>query len=235
MDAEAAVQGALDPSTVNTTRGECPDGTFQSQGDGNTLSLDPGHAYVDVDNDARFDESVDIALADEAVLDGAYEVADPAHGLVIPPSLGSVQADEIEYASGDEGHLVVAVDLDADGEIHLAGGTELDIGEVQATTEHRAHLEAGERVNATGADLVANHTLHLTAQEEIRVADADLTSLDHRVRVLSNGSVVGSGATVTALEPVQLVANGDLVAEGATLTSENAKVDIEVEGSVTLG
>ncbi|MDX1612459.1 MAG: CARDB domain-containing protein, partial [Candidatus Thermoplasmatota archaeon] len=155
--------------------------------------FDPGYAYEDVNNDALFTQGLDIPIDTAEVLDGAYEVENEAHGLVITPSVGAINAATISFASGDQGHLIALVDVTATtGQLHYEAGTYLNATNVtlQASNDRINVTSLGGQVNVTNATLTANGVLHIRSQGDILVEQA---SLSGQSEVGDNGGGNGQG------------------------------------------
>lgn len=188
-------------------------------------SEDPGHAYEDTDNDALFTPGTDAEIPNEEIHDGTYHVEDP-WSLVIPASVGAIEAGSVNYTAGDDGHVVLDADVDSSDEgIRLEAGAYVRATGVELTTsDERIVLDAGEGpVNATASTLTTeDERVILRSGGDVVAEDAALTADDERVVVDAAGAARLAGASLDAAERVPLTAGGDVDLEDATLTAEEA-------------
>lgn len=215
-----------------------------------TGTPDPGHAYEDVHNTGGFVNGTDKKIETQQLADG-YTVTNPAHGLVIPESVGPLDAapDLTLTAGQDSGHLLIHVPLDAErdlilqagGPIHAENNTHTANRDVTITTNDTltlddAHIDAGRDVNLQAggalnlndATLTAQRTLAITTGDRANLQHADLTA--HREMTLTTGSTSAYQASLTSERDMTLTAtNGPAALGHATLTAGH-EMNIESQG-----
>lgn len=176
---------------------------------------DPGHAYEDVDNNELFTPGLDLPIPDDVIHAGIYHVTEE-WSLVIPPSVGPISADRINFTSGAIGHVVVQVDL--------------------TSTVERIGLDAGSYIKARNLTVAAPYErLVLDAdQGPIRLNGAELYSTDERVILRTHGALYGAGSTFDS-DAERLILDADGPVDLPDATIEMAEViDITSTSNVTL-
>lgn len=201
----------------------------------NGPQADPGHAFEDIDNDGRYTEGLDILIPDADVRDGRYEVANQAHGLVLPPGLGDIgiSAGGIDFESGQHGHLVIQVNLTASSGLELEGGTDLQVKGVRLeSTSDKVLLESKGKVTASALWARAPRDVIVDAKGHVDLNRSTLNSTAQKVDVKvtgPTGDVWLEDADVRAWSTVDLDAKGDLNADRAKLTSVAGSIDLDAD------
>ncbi len=223
-----------------TLAGFTDTGTGTGNFTANTGTPDPGHAYEDIHNTGTFVNGTDKKIETHQ-LENGYTVTNPTHGLVIPESVGPLEAEpDLTLTAGTErGHLIIDVELTAGRDLILEAG-----GPIQAQThDHNAgrdilitthdtltlddaHLHAGRDVhlnthatlNLHQGTLTAERTLDITTHERANLQHATLTS--DREMTLTTGSTSAYQATLTSDREMTITAtNGPAAFGHATLTA----------------
>lgn len=197
---------------------------------------DPGHAYEDVDNDRLFTPGTDLKIPDPDIHDGIYHIQE-SWSLVVPESVGSINASRVDLTAGSQGHVIVDVDVTtADELVHVGAGTYVEATEVTLTSpDERIRLEADAgsvRVNGSTLDSSAERVI-LRSGTSIHAADTTLLSGDERTIVDADGSVDLTDATLDADEKIPITAGSDVVLEGARLGAAE-EITIDAVGSATV-
>ena len=208
---------------------------------------DPGHPYVDVNNDGRFTDGIDVPLSngeiqdgrfDTRISEGGYDAASGCDtgncGLVIPASAGPISVEKFDYRA--DGNLRVDTDLNGTGtqvSTLSAGGGLI----AQGATVTNTDLNAGKmRLNATGGTLdVSGATIRGGRQitlstENISGAMLDILAVGAKIEIttpnaspfaqlLSSGSIDITNAMMTD-------------ADGASTITLDAGKDITCTGSM---
>lgn len=201
---------------------EAAGGNFQAWIEGNGTA-DPGHAYEDTDNDGLFTEGRDIAIPDEEIHDGHHVVSDPAHGLVVPRSVGTLETDgPIHLEAGDEGHLIVQVKLETPEGIELWAGTRAQLGSLVAEAGGPVDIRALERVDLHGASLEAAGPLTITSDHGLVTLASATVEIDASISITAGGNLNVEDARIEAPEDVDLAAGGDVYVKRTTVETEGA-------------
>lgn len=201
---------------------------------------DPGHAYEDVDDSATYENGTDHAIPDHELADGSYTV-DGDHGLVLPASVGALEAAHVALVAGEAGHLLVDADLEAEADLTLRAGTRLavnasleagrdaalvaggalDLDEAKVEAGRALSLDAGNDARGVGAHLEAHAGLTVDAAGAALLTDARLEAGDD-VRVTAGGDARLDDARVEATGDVRVDAGGDVLVKRATLEADGA-------------
>lgn len=190
---------------------------------------DPGHAYEDVDNDARFTEGKDLKIPNPDIRDGTYAVTDPSHGLVIPRSLGTIQPqDRIHFEAGNQGHLIVEVKLEAQGDIQLTAGTDAELPALVAETPGSLQIAAG------GTLMLREATLEADAAITLQTTDGDVHAGASTLE--TNGSLTLSAGGTANVDDARLETPGDIrITAGQDIKVKRATLETEASIVLTAG
>ncbi len=182
---------------------------------------DPGHAYEDVDNDARFTEGKDVKIANPDIRDGLHTVTDPSHGLVIPRSVGTIQPQgPIQLTAGDQGHLIVEVKLEAQGDIQLTAGTEAELTALVAETPGTLDIAAGTTLALRDATLEAEEAITLETTQGAIHAGASTMESNRTIALNAGGMANVDDARLETPGDIRITAGQDIKVKRATLETE---------------
>lgn len=182
---------------------------------------DPGHAYEDVDDDGRFANGTDVPIEDRELLDGRYRVQEPEHGLVVPQSVGTIEAPAgIELAAGDRGHLTVEIKLETEGRIDLKAGHAGKLDGLVAEAGGSIAIDAG-RLRLTDAILEAGGAIDLAASAGPLHATGATLETEEAVHLDSGGAIRIDDARVETPGPIELTAGAEVYVKRATLETED--------------
>lgn len=180
---------------------------------------DPGFAYEDVDLDFKYRADTDNEIQDADIQVGQYDVRDSLDfdaGLVIPPSVGGITAERIDFVAN--GGVWIDVDLTATGDLanqdvevrSLAG--EVRIGPV----ELRARGDGRDvHVVAAGGDLSLDGA-------KLRVSD-DLSNSD--ITLTAAGTIQAENTTMRAGGDLQVEVTDESVGDGIHVENAHLRVD----------
>lgn len=217
--------------------------------------FDPGFAYEDVNGDCLYSAGLDIPIPTADITDGNYEV-DPAdaHGLVIPPSVGTVDVGgTIRYASNG-GCLYVGTELvtnnedinwlDSDGgdvflidatftagkqiEIYSDGGdVTIDNLVAHSINEHFLVDAGSGDIDADNLDVTAHKMLTFTSTGAVNLDGSVLESENEDI-VITAGSLSAQDADFHAAKFLTITTTaGDMNLEGTILTADNEQITLD--------
>lgn len=227
---EGTLAGFTDPQAagVNITAEVVQDG-----------SHDPWFAYEDTNNDNRYTEGVDIAIPDEEILDGSYEVTNNRHGLVVPKSVGPIETTTgaIHLEAGQQGHLVVEVRLSAATELSLVAGSDAILSDLIAEAPNGISVQAGGTLDVQGAYLRAPAgPVTLAGDQALKGLRLTLEAAMGLELGSKQGPVQVARGSLATQGPLTVEAGGSITAEHASLVAGgdillDARGDIYVKAS----
>lgn len=190
------------------------------------LALDPGHAYVDANNNFDFDAG-DVALINGEVQDGSfntdvpegpvYTTAIQGAGLVIPNSVAIPSGTNRNYSA--DGNLVIGTNLTATNDILLTSRN------MNVVIENTSAL-------ATPLTLTAGDDVEITAATDIVVIDETIQGGDD-VELEAGGNILATSSRFTSTSTsdgeVQFVAGGTLFANLTVIQAPNVEVETAVD------
>lgn len=165
---------------------------FKQQSSSTDGTFDPGFAYVDRNENERFEAETDTRLSDAEIADGRYDAGN--EGLVIPQSAndGQIRANSIAFEGSDVtiATTVVATqwqfDVSASNDLNMTGATISNTGNYQDTS-----LRAGGDFAADNAEITVGGQLFVEAGDDISL---HASTLDNSVNSGQQLSIDGGGA-----------------------------------------
>jgi hypothetical protein len=219
---------------------------------------DPGHPYVDVNNDGRFTDGIDVPLIngeiqdgrfDTRISEGGYDAAvgcDSGNcGLVIPASTGPISVEQFDYKA--DGDLLVDTDLNGTGaqvsSLLSRSGT-IDVSNSTVNGVSGLTLSAGGGLTAQGA-MVTNTDLNAgmmrlnatggtldVSGATIRGGRQTTLSTENDSGVMLNILAVGVKIEITTSSSnpfVQLRSSGDIDISNAMMTDSDGASTITLD------
>jgi hypothetical protein len=219
---------------------------------------DPGHPYVDVNNDGRFTDGIDVPLINGEIQDGRFDTriseggydaaagSDSGHcGLVIPASTGPISVEQFDYKA--DGDLLVDTDLNGTGtqvsSLLSRSGT-IDVSNSTVNGVSGLTLSAGGGLMAQGAtvtntDLNAGMMRLNATGGTLDVSGATIRGGRQTTLSTANDSgamlnILAVGATIeittSSSNPfAQLLSSGDIDISNAMMTDSDGASTITLD------
>ncbi|WP_416840639.1 hypothetical protein [Haloferax sp. DFSO52] len=191
---------------------------------------DPGQPFEDANGDRIYNAADgDVLVNASDVQDGTYAAASDKM-LVIPPSVGTIVASEIDL-SGGEG-ISLHVDLIATkNDITLDGGDGpiYAIGTRLTSASNNVYIETTDVVDLTGASIISLGDVEITADTGIDITRTGITSEKDTgvLTITSSGDIEASDADISGKGDVSVTgATVDLSGAGISSTKDTKTLEV---------